>query len=117
MRFYENSETFQGGHQVIVEGKKSLIISVCLFMIFVFLDGYISYAAIEMNLAYELNPLYYHLGDTFWILKLTCSLSVIFIAFRMYAQHPFLTLKAMYACSAIMCLVVLWNIAQVIVFC
>jgi len=70
-----------------------------------------------MNLAYELNPLYYHLGDSFWILKIACSLSVIFIALRMYREHPLLTLRAMYVCSAIMCLVVVWNIAQVTLLC
>jgi len=106
-----------GDHLLHPVGRRSLIISVCLFIILVFLDGYISYTAIKMNIAYELNPLYHHLGSTFWILKVACSFSVIFIAFRMYTEHPFMTVKAMYACSAIMCIVVVWNIAQVTIFC
>jgi hypothetical protein len=96
--------------------KKSMIVPVTLFIFLVILDGYISYTAIELNLAYELNPLYYHFGDFFWLIKSACSLFVIFIAMRMYNQHPFLTLRAMYVCSAIMSLVVIWNIIQVTLF-
>ncbi|MFP3908781.1 MAG: DUF5658 family protein [Archaeoglobaceae archaeon] len=81
----------------------------------VLIDGAVSYTAIELNLAYELNPLYHQLGNSFWLLKAIASIFVIFMAVRMYEQNPFLTLKAMYTCSAIMVLVVVWNVFNIVV--
>ncbi|MFO7966421.1 MAG: DUF5658 family protein [Archaeoglobaceae archaeon] len=95
--------------------KNSLIIPAALFAGLVVIDGVISYTAIESQLAYELNPLYHHLGDYFWLLKGLASLFVLSLAVRMYNQNPFLTLKAMYTCSAIMVLVVVWNVFSIVV--
>ncbi len=98
-----------------LDKKNSLLIPATLFLGLVVADGIISYTAIEFKLAYELNPLYHHLGNSFWLLKGMASLFVVYLAVRMNKQNPFLTLKAMYACSAIMVLVVVWNVFNIVI--
>lgn len=98
-----------------LDKKNSLLIPAFLFIGLVVVDGIISYTAIEFKLAYELNPLYHQLGNPFWLLKGIASLFVVFLAVRMYKQNPFRTLRAMYACSAIMVLVVVWNLFNIVV--
>lgn len=98
-----------------LDKKNSLLIPVALFIGLVVVDGVISYTAIESKLAYELNPIYHQLGNSFWLLKALASLFVVLLALRMYKQNPFLTLKTMYTCSAIMVLVVLWNVFNIVI--
>lgn len=98
-----------------LDKKNSLLIPAALFIGLVVVDGIISYTAIEFRLAYELNPLYHQLGNSFWLLKALASLFVIFLAVRMSKQNHFLSMKAMYACSVIMVLVVVWNLVNIIV--
>jgi len=95
---------------------RSLNLLICVFLVFIVLDGLISYSAIKLNIAYELNPLYYKFGDLFWAIKGASSLFVVGVALKMYENHPFLTVRTMTVCSGIMALVVIWNIVQITIF-
>lgn len=95
---------------------RSLNLLIGVFLVFIVLDGIISYSAIKLSIAYELNPLYYRFGDFFWAIKGVSSLFVVGVALKMYENHPFLTVRTMTICSGIMALVVIWNLVQVTMF-
>lgn len=60
----------------------------------------------------ELNPLSFMGSETFFFLKGLGVSFIIILAYELRSRNPTLSLKGLYYCTAILTVVVIWNLAN-----